>query len=115
MATGRKRRKDSTSANAKATINVKTVRSRKVLSEEQAEVEFDAEIFETEPAYVRVGHGVTKSIGDFESLRVDVSISAPCYQEMIDEVAKDVGERVAIMLEEELDAYGVDLHGENRT
>lgn len=112
MAKGRQRRRESTSAQAKAQITVQTVRSRRILSEEKAEVEFDAEIFETDPAYVRVAHGVTKSIGDYESLRVDVSISAPCYQEMIDDVAKDVGERVAVMLEDELDAYGLELHGD---
>ena len=114
MATSRKRRKESTSASAKATVNVKTVRTRQILSDDQHEIEFDAEIFETDPAYVRVSHGVTKSIGDYESLRVDVSLSVPCYREQIEETAIDCGEKVASILEGELDEYGIDLHGDNR-
>ena len=110
----RGRRAESTSAKAKGTVHVKTLKSRNVLTDEKAEVEFDAEIFDTEPAYVRISHGVTKSIGDYESLRIDVSLSVPCYKEQIDQIARDCGERVAIMLEDELDAYGVDLHGENK-
>jgi hypothetical protein len=30
------------------------------------------------PAYVRVGGGITKNLGDFNSLRVDISVSLPC-------------------------------------
>jgi len=32
----------------------------------------------TNPAYVRVNAGVTKSVGKFESIRVDVSVEMPC-------------------------------------
>lgn len=107
----RTRRKDKASAAAKATIQTTTVRSKRILSEDKAEVEFEAEIFESDPAYVRVSHGVTKSIGDYESLRIDVAITVPCYLEMIEDTAKDAGETVAVMMEDELDAYGLELHG----
>lgn len=110
----RKRRSEKTSAKATAKIHTQTLKSRRILTEEQAEIEFDAEIFETEPAYIRIGHGVTKSIADYESLRIEVSLTVPCYMELIPEVAADCGERVAQILEDELDEYGIDLHGDNK-
>lgn len=75
------------------------------MSGDQKVEEFESEVFETDPAYVRVAHGVTRSIGDFESLRVDVSVSMPCYKEKIDETVRLLGERVEEYLEDELNAY----------
>jgi len=111
MAERRRRGREQTAAKPKAIINTKRIRSRNILSEEQEEVEFDAEIFETDPAYVRVSNGVTKNIGEYESLRIEVSVSMPCYKEMVDEVSADCGEYVAKRLEQELDEYGISLHG----
>ena len=37
------------------------------------------------PAYVKVGAGMTINLGDFNSLRIDVSVSLPCLPEEIDE------------------------------
>ena len=34
--------------------------------------------FMTDPAFVRVSAGVTKNLGNYESLRVDVAVTAPC-------------------------------------
>lgn len=62
--------------------------------------------FVTEPAYVRVSAGTTKNMGNYESLRVDVAISVPCYVEEIDEVVGRVTEEVARRLDDELEAYG---------
>lgn len=39
--------------------------------------------FETHPAYVRRGYGVTLNLGNYESARVDVSVEVPCYVEDI--------------------------------
>jgi hypothetical protein len=61
--------------------------------------------FETDPAFVRVNAGVTKNLGNYESLRVDVSITAPCYVEEIDKVQKAIAEKVATMLDEEVETY----------
>ena len=61
--------------------------------------------FETEPAWVRVNAGVTKNLGNYESLRVDVSISAPCYVEEIEDVQKNVAGLVADMLDAEIEEY----------
>lgn len=61
--------------------------------------------FEVEPAYVTVGAGVTKNLGDYESLRVDVRVSIPCYRENLESVYGLVSEFVAAKLQEEVDAY----------
>ena len=61
--------------------------------------------FETDPAYVRVSSGVTKNLGNYESLRVDVSLSVPCYTEEMASVQKRVAGLVADMLDEEVEQY----------
>ena len=65
----------------------------------------DVRKFETEPAYVRVNAGVTKNMGNYESLRLDVSISMPCYVEEIDEVQAIVADSVADFLDAEIKNY----------
>lgn len=61
--------------------------------------------FETEPAFVRVNAGVTKNLGDYESLRVDVAITVPCYVEEIETVQKRTAALVADMLDTEVEEY----------
>lgn len=50
--------------------------------EESYSQKIDVPIFNTTPAKVRVAAGVTRNVGDFNSVRVDVSIEMPCYPEM---------------------------------
>ncbi len=61
--------------------------------------------FITEPAYVRVNAGVTKNLGNYESLRVDVSLTVPCYVEEMERVQKRTAELVATMLDTEVEEY----------
>lgn len=61
--------------------------------------------FETAPAYVRVSTGATKNLGDYESLRVDVSVEVPCYAEEVDQVLEDTAIYVSRRLEEEVVQY----------
>jgi hypothetical protein len=61
--------------------------------------------FMVEPAYVRVNAGMTKNMGNYESLRLDVSISMPCYPEEVDKVFVVVADKVSVFLEEELKQY----------
>lgn len=61
--------------------------------------------FAVEPAYVRVSAGMTVNMGNFESLRVDVAISMPCYKEEIDEAVPIVADMVSAHLTEELYQY----------
>lgn len=74
---------------------------------EYEEDTFEVHQFVTEPAYVKVAAGVTKSLGKntFEFLRVDVSVSVPCYVEKIDETYSAVAEHVAGLLNDEIDKY----------
>lgn len=65
--------------------------------------------FAVEPAYVRIAAGTTKKLADYESLRVDVAISVPCYTEEIQTVAKRVGEEVSAILADELAQYGIQV------
>jgi len=70
--------------------------------------EHEVHIFETEPAIVRVNAGVTKNLGNYESLRVDVAISIPCYKEMVGDTFDAIAEEVSDLLAEEVDNYLAD-------
>lgn len=72
--------------------------------------EIEVEPFEVEPAYVRINVGQTISTGNYESLRVDVAITLPCYAEEVAEVSERVSEEVGRILLEEEKRWGVD-HG----
>lgn len=41
--------------------------------------------FETEPAVVHVDYALTMNLGNYESAKISVSVSVPCYKEEIDE------------------------------
>lgn len=62
---------------------------------------------ETDPAYARVSVGQTRQIAEYESLRVDVSISVPCYPEEVLEVAERAAGEAAAFLQQELNRWGV--------
>ena len=82
-----------------------TVTASGVGIEEDRRKVIEVRKFETDPAFVRVSAGVTKNLGNYESLRVDVSITAPCYIEEVNAVQKNVAELVASMLDEEVEQY----------
>jgi len=76
--------------------------------------EIQVQTFEVEPAYVRIGAGVTKKIIEYESLRVDVAASIPCYREQMDGQADAAAEWVAVRLDAEVDKWlGTDEEGED--
>lgn len=41
--------------------------------------------FVTEPASVRVSLGMTVNLGNYESARIDVSLTVPCYKEEVED------------------------------
>jgi hypothetical protein len=41
--------------------------------------------FETEPALVTAEYALTMNLGNYESARISVSVTVPCYKEEIDE------------------------------
>lgn len=63
--------------------------------------------FITEPAYVTVKAGMTRSlgVGTYEFLRVDVGVSIPCYKEQIGEQGKEAADMVADFLDDEMNSY----------
>lgn len=63
--------------------------------------------FAVEPAFVRVNKGFTANMGDYESLRIDVSVTVPCYAEEIDSVVREAADKVHVFLTEELEKHGV--------
>lgn len=41
--------------------------------------EIETPLFDGPVAYVRVGSSITKNMGNFNSIKADVSVSLPCY------------------------------------
>lgn len=59
----------------------------------------------TVPAYVHVGAGRTINLGDYNSLKLDVSITLPCYVEEVDDVRTVLSAKVSEILAEECSLY----------
>lgn len=58
-----------------------------------------------EPAFVRVGAGNTFNMGNYESLRIDVSVTLPCHPHQIDETYRQASDWVAEKMAEEEQAW----------
>jgi len=54
-----------------------------------------------EPAFVRVAAGGTYNLGNFESMRLDVSVTLPCMPGDIEEAYEQASEFVSVKLAEE--------------
>jgi hypothetical protein len=54
-----------------------------------------------EPAFVRVSVGSTYNLGNFESLRLDVSVTLPCLVEEVEDTYSRASEFCAEKLQEE--------------
>ena len=104
MATTRRRRKKPEVQEVEGTKKV-WVKPFKNSTEEIETVEKEVHIFETDPAFVRVSAGMTVNLGDYESLRVDVAVTMPCYAEMVDETQQEIGAWVQDRLQNEIDEY----------
>lgn len=100
-----KRTRKRSSAAVRDAIASKRVTIRPYGAEEQETREQEVMVFESEPAYVRASAGVTKNLGDYESLRIDVSVSVPCYREDVEETYEAVADQVYGLLEAEIENY----------
>lgn len=85
-----------------------TVRVRRTLTlggekvyDREVEEHLDTRAFETEPAKVSVGKGITVSLAPYESARVDVHISIPCYLEEVHDVFRALNSWVSREVETE--------------
>lgn len=85
-------------------IFIKKFKSGELLEDVEA-TEEEVMVFETTPAYVRASAGVTKNLGDYESLRLDVSITIPCYVEHVEETYQEAATWVSERLDQEINNY----------
>lgn len=56
-----------------------------LMDEVEGVEDLEVKTFVTEPSYISVNHGRTINLGNYESARIDVRISVPCYQSEIPE------------------------------
>lgn len=80
-----------------AHISASIRKGRQTVQEESASRDVSARRFSPEDrvAYVRVGAGTTHNLGDFSSLRIDVSVTLPCLVEEVEETYDRASELVA--------------------
>ena len=105
MARRRRAKPEQQQATGRKWVKASIVRPGEPDEELLDEEEILVQQFETEPAYIRVGAGVTKKIAEYESLRVDIAATVPCYREQIQDQTDAVAEWVADRLDEEVDEY----------
>lgn len=81
------RRESSDTLHKKESGTIKVFRSfsssGEVMSEDEGVEDLEVREFKVDPAYISVNHGRTVNIGNFESVRVDVRVSIPCYKEEV--------------------------------
>jgi hypothetical protein len=68
--------------------------------------------FASEPAYIRMSQGITRNLGNYESLRIDVGVTLPCYPEEVDSIVPQLGQKVAAYLENEIREYDIAMSGD---
>ena len=78
-------------------------KSRKITKQEASQNTIEIHRFVTEPAYVRVGSGMTINLGGFQFARVDVSVNLPCYKEELDKGYEFALNMVSEKLSEKVD------------
>lgn len=88
-----------TNKETKLTVTVTRRNEDATVREEVVEVNN----FLTHPAYVKVKHGATRQVVQYEGIRVDVEISRPCYVEEIDDVLAEISEMAANKVYDELE------------
>lgn len=112
QAVTRRKRTEAGSTAGQGTIRTVLTVSREVVDDKTVDVPVEAALFDVEPALVRVSVGVTRNLGNYESLRIDASLTMPCVPERADEVYKQSAERVGGWITQELEYYGVSAPGE---
>ncbi len=65
--------------------------------------------FATEPAYARVAKGITANMGNYESLRIDVGVTLPCYAEEIEEALDVAADKAHAFLAAECKRHKVEF------
>ena len=111
MATRERTRRKVTRQGKPATkrVTAKLYQGGDIEAEEVIVDDLEVVVFETDPAYVRVNGGYTGNLGNYRSFRVDVSISVPCYQEMVDQTFEEVAAHVNDLLTNEVARFTEEL------
>lgn len=73
------------------------------ISEERTDDKIAVKPFIVEPAYVNYSEGATINVGNYQSVRIDVGISLPCYVEEIDDAFIKAKEIVSKKIDEEIE------------
>lgn len=105
MSTRKRKRPAQEGKAATKTVSVRRSIAGDVRSDESETMPIEILPFESDPAYVRVANGVTKNLGDFESLRLEVAITYPCYPERVEETYEQVSELTYDLVNTELDKW----------
>lgn len=74
-------------------IELTELQGKIVTAQSSVETEIEVPVIEN-PAYVKVAAGITKNMGNFNSLKVEVSVSVPCHVTRIEETEAAVREFV---------------------
>lgn len=85
------------------TVQTEYRRRKETVAETAKQERVEAGFFPpgVEPALVRVSAGTTMNLGNFESMRIDVSITLPCRVEDVDETYLRCSEFVSEKIAEE--------------
>lgn len=63
--------------------------------------EFEEEVSTPDPAYVSVGGGLTKNMGDYNSVKISVSVTLPCDPD--EDSVRECYEKTSKLVDEFLD------------
>jgi hypothetical protein len=84
-------------------VKAEDKKAKQVYHEEAREEEFEPAIFEDgeEPAFIRIGAGVTRDMGNYEFLRIDAAVTLPCSVADVRSTYAKASDLVCDMLTEE--------------
>ena len=60
-----------------------------------------------EPAFITVSYSMTKNLGNYESAKIQVGLTLPCYPEEVEEKYPEVRQFVEEKLMEEIAAFDI--------
>ena len=101
-----------TETKGKMTKKVAIISSGEWVDGHMEETEIEVEEFISEPAYVRINVAQSKQPADYESVRVELSVTVPCYPQQIQNRMDHWKDYLGNVLADELDFYmGVDQEG----
>jgi len=102
-----------TSAESKVTVSKQYTESGIVVSDETSSDTIEVHKFVTSPASVSINLGVTKNIGDYNSVKLGVIVSVPAYKEEIDDAEAAASALANKYLKQQIEAITENLGDDN--